>query len=104
MNVSNEEADHKMHNKDYTVNASFRMDYYDVCDLALPFPFPLLGLAKREGLISSGCFPFTERRRSALSLTVPPHFRPMDCSVTLSLSPPAVSNSSTLSYSSSLIG
>lgn len=29
----------------------------------LPFPFPLLGLAKREGLISSSCFPFTENSR-----------------------------------------
>ena len=66
--------------------------------------FCLPALAKREGSSSDGALPFVEKSLSALSLTVPPHLKPMDCSTCFSRSPPTTSSSAAEPNSSRLTG
>ena len=58
------------------------------------FNFPFFDFAKSDGSSCSIVLPFVEKSRSALSLGVPPHLSPSNCSDSFNLSPPTRASSS----------
>lgn len=62
------------------------------------------GLANRDGSSCSFVLPFVEKSRVALSIGVPPHFRPRADRVIFNLSPPTLTSCSAESYAERSIG
>ena len=58
--------------------------------------FHFLFLANNDRSISCMDFPLVESNRCALSVAVPPHFKPIDCRVHFNASPPSDTNSLTV--------